>query len=77
MVAYANFYVANGGVVVPIGGHELDEPALATLWQAFPDREVVGVLRQHRRLRRRVHCINPQIPVPNFDTRPPPGARRE
>jgi agmatine deiminase len=45
MVADANFYVANAGVVVPISGHELDEPAWATLRQAFPiDREVIGLL---------------------------------
>jgi len=43
MVAYANFYLANGGVIVPTGGHELDEPASASLRQAFPDRDVVGV----------------------------------
>ncbi|MFF2083257.1 agmatine/peptidylarginine deiminase [Nocardia sp. NPDC058176] len=43
MVAYANFYIVNGGVIVPIAEHELDDLALATLRRAFPDREVVGV----------------------------------
>jgi agmatine deiminase len=66
MVAYATFYVANGGVVVPVGGHELDEPALATLRQAFPDREVVGVLGNIVAYGGGVHCITQQIPIPNF-----------
>ena len=63
---------------IPIGGHELDEPALATLRQAFPDREVVGVLGNIVAYGGGgVHCITQQIPVPNFDTRPTPGARRQ
>ena len=66
MVAYANFYVANGGVVVPIAGHELDEPALATLRQAFPDREVVGVPGNIVAYGGGgVHCITQQIPLPS------------
>ena len=66
MVAYANFYLANGGVVLPIAGHELDEPALATLRQAFPDREVVGVPGNVVAYGGGgVHCITQQIPRPN------------
>jgi len=64
MVAYANFYVANSGVVVPTGGHELDEPALATLRQAFPDREVVGVPGNYVAYGGGgVHCITQQVPA--------------
>jgi agmatine deiminase len=66
MVAYANFYLANGGVIVPLGGHELDEPALATLRQAFPDREVVGVPGNIVAYGGGgVHCITQQVPCPN------------
>ncbi|WP_328352388.1 agmatine deiminase family protein [Mycobacterium sp. NBC_00419] len=66
MVAYANFYVANGGVVVPIAGHELDESALETLRRAFPDREVVGVPGNIVAYGGGgVHCITQQIPQPN------------
>ena len=43
MVSYANFYLANGGVVVPIANHPLDCEALSVLKSAFPDRDVVGV----------------------------------
>ncbi|WP_330181612.1 agmatine deiminase family protein [Nocardia sp. NBC_01503] len=64
MVAYANFYIANGGVIVPIGGHELDAAALATLARAFPDREVVGVPGNIVAYGGGgVHCITQQIPA--------------
>ena len=67
MVAYANFYLANGGVIVPVGHHELDESALATLRQAFPDREVVGVPGNIVAYGGGgVHCITQQIPLPNL-----------
>jgi agmatine deiminase len=64
MVSYANLYIANGGVVVPLADHPLDEDALETLRRAFPDREVVGVPG-------RIvsyggggpHCITQQIPA--------------
>ena len=64
VVSYVNLYVANGGVIVPLAGHELDEPALELIGTAFPEREVVGVPG-------RVvsfggggpHCITQQIPA--------------
>jgi len=40
---YANIYIANGGVIVPIGESPSDEDAIAILEDAFPDREVIGV----------------------------------
>ncbi|MFB8007135.1 agmatine/peptidylarginine deiminase [Nocardia sp. NPDC056000] len=64
MVAYANFYVANGGVVVPIGEHELDGGALEVLAKAFPDREIVGVPGNIVAYGGGgVHCITQQIPA--------------
>ncbi|MEU1432184.1 agmatine deiminase family protein [Nocardia sp. NPDC005746] len=64
MVAYANFYVANGAVITPTAGHELDEPALDTLRKAFPDREVVGVPGNIVAFGGGgVHCITQQIPA--------------
>jgi len=64
MVSYVNFYVANGGVVVPVAEHPMDEEALAIIASAFPEREVVGVPG-------RIisyggggpHCITQQVPV--------------
>jgi len=41
--SYANFYIGNGAVVVPIFGHENDKKALAIIQEAFPSRKVVGV----------------------------------
>jgi agmatine deiminase len=41
--SYANFYVANSSVVVPIFGHSNDRRALDIIQQVFPSRRVVGV----------------------------------
>jgi agmatine deiminase len=42
-VSHMNFYVCNGAVIVPVAGAETDEAALATIGEAYPGREVVGV----------------------------------
>ncbi|MDI2124579.1 agmatine deiminase family protein [Yinghuangia seranimata] len=63
-VSYANFYVANGAVIVPTAGHPLDEPALAQIADAFPDREVVGVPGNVVSYGGGgVHCITQQVPA--------------
>jgi len=41
--SYANFYVANGLVLVPTFNDPNDRVALATLARLFPDREVTGI----------------------------------
>ena len=41
--SYANFYIANGLVLVPTFNDVNDRLALATLARVFPDREVVGI----------------------------------
>ena len=41
--SYANFYVANGVVIVPTFNDRNDRVALNTLAELMPDREVVGV----------------------------------
>jgi agmatine deiminase len=41
--SYANFYIANGVVIVPTFNDSNDRVALNTLAQLFPDREVVGI----------------------------------
>lgn len=65
MVAYANFYVANGGVVVPISGHpDCDEPALAAIAEAFPAHRVVGVPGNVIAFGGGgVHCVTQQVPL--------------
>ncbi|KIX77044.1 agmatine deiminase family protein [Streptomyces sp. JL4002] len=63
-VSYLNYYIANGGVVVPVAGLPQDEAALAVIASAHPGRKVVGV----RALAIAfggggVHCITQQIPA--------------
>jgi len=41
--SYANFYVANGLVLVPIYDHPNDQQALAILQDVFPGRRVLGL----------------------------------
>jgi agmatine deiminase len=63
-VPYLNFYVANGGVVVPVTGHAYDGEALRTIAGAFPGREVVGVPGEVLAFGGGgVHCITQQIPA--------------
>ncbi|WP_194927362.1 agmatine deiminase family protein [Catenulispora pinisilvae] len=62
-VGYLNFYLPNGGCVVPIAGVPADEGALAALAKAMPDREVVGVrTRTIAYGGGGIHCITQQIP---------------
>jgi agmatine deiminase len=41
--SYANFYIANGRVLVPTFHDANDRIALNTLAEVFPDREVIGI----------------------------------
>ena len=41
--SYANFYIGNEAVVVPIFGHNNDSKALEILQKLFPSRKVVGI----------------------------------
>ncbi len=62
--SYLNFYVANGGVVVPTADDPNDADALSIIADAFPDRDVVGV--SSRLLAYGgggIHCITQQIPA--------------
>ncbi|MFI6317089.1 agmatine/peptidylarginine deiminase [Nonomuraea sp. NPDC050556] len=62
-VGYLNFYVANGGVVVPVAGVEADEEALAVIATAFPGRKVVGVPTPTVASGGGgIHCITQQLP---------------
>ncbi|MFF1688041.1 MULTISPECIES: agmatine/peptidylarginine deiminase [unclassified Streptomyces] len=63
-VGYLNFYVANGGVVVPVAGLPQDAQALEVIAQACPGRKVVGVAaRVIAHGGGGVHCITQQVPV--------------
>ena len=62
--SYANFYIANGGVIVPLFGDEKhDKDALETLGKVFPNREVVGIYAREIILGGgNIHCITQQQP---------------
>lgn len=64
VVPYTNFYLCNGGVVVPVSGAETDEDALALLAGLFPGREVVAVPGVTLALGGGgVHCVTQQVPA--------------
>jgi agmatine deiminase len=61
--SYANFYIANGGVIVPLLDPRTDRAALAKLRRVFPERTVVGVPGREILLGGgNVHCITQQVP---------------
>jgi agmatine deiminase len=62
--SYANFYIANGTVLVPTFNDPADRIALNTLAQVFPDRAVVGVHCGDLVLGLgTLHCLSQQQPV--------------
>jgi len=62
--SYANFYIANGGVVVPLLDARTDAAAIAKLKRIFPEREVVGVPGREILLGGgNIHCITQQVPA--------------
>jgi agmatine deiminase len=62
--SYVNFYIANGGVVMPKFGIPEDETARATVAAAFPDRKVVQVdISEIAGGGGGIHCITQQRPA--------------
>jgi agmatine deiminase len=62
--SYANFYIANRRVLVPIFGCDKDTTALETLQRVFPDRLVLGI--NCRALvwgLGAIHCVTQQQPA--------------
>jgi agmatine deiminase len=63
--SYANFYVANGAVLVPTFGCPADEVACATLRDCFPGRRVSAVdCRVLIAGLGALHCLTQQVPAP-------------
>jgi agmatine deiminase len=61
--SYVNFYIANGGVVVPMLDPRLDTRVLGLIQALFPRRRVVGVPAREILLGGgNIHCITQQIP---------------
>lgn len=63
--SYANFYIANAVVLVPIYDHkERDERAIGVLRECFPDRRVVGIRAVDMVLGLGAfHCVTQQQPA--------------
>ena len=61
--SYVNFYIANGGVVMPLLDVRTDRIAARSLRRLFPTRRVVGVPAREILLGGGgIHCITQQIP---------------
>ncbi len=77
--SYVNFYIANGGIVMPLLDAKTDSRAMAALRRLFPGRRVVGVPAREILLGGgNIHCITQQIPAPRIVAprkRRPAGAR--
>jgi agmatine deiminase len=62
--SYANFYIGNQVVLVPVFGHENDGRALAIIGEAFPGRRAVGIdCRAMVAGLGAIHCISQQQPA--------------
>ncbi len=63
--SYANFYIANGAIILPLFGDEkYDNMAQETLQKIFPDRDIVGIYAREIILGGgNIHCITQQQPL--------------
>lgn len=60
--SYANFYIANGLVLVPLYDPRYDQMALDLFQQFFPDRKIVGIdCRDLVWGQGSIHCITQQL----------------
>jgi len=65
--SYANFYIANNVVLVPIFGHANDARALETIGRLFPARRVVDINCEPLVWGMgTIHCVTQQQPYPQI-----------
>jgi agmatine deiminase len=75
--SYVNFYVANGGIVMPLFDPRTDRAAAAQLRRLFPKRRVVGVSTREVLLGGgNIHCITQQVPAAGRERRRPEAAKK-
>lgn len=68
--SYANFYIANRVVLVPVFGHANDAKALETIQRLFPDRRVVDINCEPLVWGMgTIHCVTQQQPDPQIKQR--------
>jgi agmatine deiminase len=61
--SYVNFYMANGGIVMPVFDDPRDDAALALVQSVFPDRTILPVKAREILLGGgNIHCITQQQP---------------
>jgi agmatine deiminase len=61
---YANYYVANNVVLVPVYGDGNDSRAKAIIAEHFPGREIIGILAHMlAELGGMIHCVTQQQPA--------------
>ena len=64
--SYVNFYIANGGIILPAFGDPADEQAAEVLRRCFPGREIVPIpARDILTGGGNIHCITSQVPKGN------------
>ncbi len=62
-LSYINFYIANGGIVMPTFDDPADDAAIATLTKAFNDRQIVPVYALNLVYGGGcIHCVTQQQP---------------
>jgi agmatine deiminase len=70
--SYTNFYLANGGLIMPLLDPRTDRAAAARLRRLFPGRRVVGVPAREILLGGgNIHCITQQVPAAGRTRRAP------
>jgi agmatine deiminase len=75
--SYANFYIGNTTVVMPLLDRKRDREAMRTLAGIFPERRVIGVQAREILLGGgNIHCITQQVPMRAHATRRTKSRRR-
>ena len=63
--SYINFYIANGGIVMPQFNDEYDVPAKQKLAELFSNHDIIGISAREILLGGgNIHCITQQQPAP-------------
>jgi agmatine deiminase len=71
--SYVNFYIANGGIIMPLLDARTDRTAARRLKSLFPARRVVGVPAREILLGGgNIHCITQQVPAAGMSRRRAP-----